>query len=185
MFGSIKIKNEERHRKSVASFDEVSKISPKKEGILKNERGSILDYSPGGLVGAFVTGAVLLTFAATYGYNRCWNNRVIKTEGICSVSRPTGVLGHVEHTKYYDGSEDVKIYPGWLGHRLVGSKLLQNLDGDNTVDRIRVDGPEWKMHRLTKILIREKDYPKNGREFDEADRTLVDERIRADKRMNK
>ena len=112
-----------------------------------------------------------LTFLGVRGYNNLMNNREIEKPSYRTVSYATGLTGHVEHTQFSDGSQDVKIYPG-LGHRLWDSKLYQDRDGDGDVDRIRQNGAEWKMNRLSKMLIREQDYDKHKKEFDEADEKL-------------
>ncbi len=107
----------------------------------------------------------------TRGCNMLWNNREIVKDGYTSKSRATGLTGHIEYTKYSDGSQDVKVYHG-LGHRVFGSELYQDLDGDNKVDRIRYNGAEWKFNRLTKILIREEDINSNTGVFTKADKRL-------------
>ena len=70
-----------------------------------------------------------------------------------------------------DGSQDVKEYPS-LGHRLFDSELYQDLNGDGLVDRIRRNGAEWKMNRLSELLVREYDYQSDKERFDEADKQL-------------
>lgn len=111
------------------------------------------------------------SFLGFRGYDMLWNNRHITTPAHQTISYATGISGHVEYTKYTDGSHDIKIYPG-LGHRLFDSELYQDLDGDGDVDRIRRNGPEWKSNQLTKLLVRETDYESHQREFDEADEIL-------------
>ncbi len=113
-------------------------------------------------------GAILL---GTRGCDMAFNNRTIDKSAYHTESRATGLTGHVEYTRYSDGSQDVKIYPGF-SHRWFGSELQQDLNGDGLVDRIRQDGPEWKMHRLYDILVREQDYKANKARFDEADKQL-------------
>jgi len=105
------------------------------------------------------------------GCNMAFNNRTINKPAYHTESHATGLTGHVEYTRYSDDSQDVKIYPGF-GHRLFSSELHQDLNGDGLVDRIRQDGPEWKMHRLYDILVREHDYQTNEKRFDEADKQL-------------
>ena len=95
-------------------------------------------------------------FLVTMGLNMLWNNREIIEEEYTSKSITTGLVGHVEYTSYKDGSQDVKVYHG-LGHRLFGSELHQDLDGDDEIDRIRYNAPEWRFNRLTKILIKGRD----------------------------
>ena len=56
---------------------------------------------------------------------------------------------------------------------------FQNFDGDNTIDRIRID--EYKtrdVFSLENILVRMTDYSTNKKEFDKADNILLEERQR-------
>lgn len=110
-------------------------------------------------------------FGATRGCNLAWNNRDIQNEAHTTTSYATGITGHVEYTRFHDGSQDVKVYPG-LGYGLFDSELLKDFDGDGKVDRIRRNGAEWKMNRVTYVLDREKDYKEHRKKFDEADKTL-------------
>lgn len=105
------------------------------------------------------------------GCNMAWNNRTLNNPAYTSVNYANGLTGHVEYTRYADGSQDVKEYPG-LGHRLFDSELHQDLKGDGLVDRIRQNGAEWKMNSLSNLLVREYDYQDNKRQFDEADKQL-------------
>lgn len=105
------------------------------------------------------------------GLNNLCNNRTINKPSYETHSYATGLTGHIEYTKYHDGSKDVKIYPS-LGHRLWDSELHQDLDGDGKIDRIRRQGAEWKMNRLSELLVRENDYLTNKKRFDEADKRL-------------
>lgn len=113
---------------------------------------------------------VILLFGMR-GCNMAWNNREIVRVGYISNSRATGLIGHVEYTRYSDGSQDVKLYHD-LGRRLFGSELYQDLDGDNKIDRIRYNGAEWKLNRLSKILIREDDMTSEISTFTKADERL-------------
>ena len=105
------------------------------------------------------------------GCNIMWNNRTLNKSAYISVNYATGLTGHIEYTQYADGSQDVKEYPG-LGHRLFDSELHQDLNGDGLVDRIRQNGAEWKMNRLSDLLVREYDYQTNRERFDKADKQL-------------
>jgi hypothetical protein len=116
-------------------------------------------------------GILTLIACGTKGCNRAFNNRTINNQAYHTESRATGLNGHVEYTRYKDGSQDVKIYPG-SGHRMFSSELHQDLDGDGLIDRIRQDGPEWKWHRLNIILVRKFDYQQNQNRFDKADKEL-------------
>lgn len=126
--------------------------------------------------GTFMTMAVYLgilggIFLGVRGCNAAFNNRTIDNPTHHTESRAIGLAGHIEYTKYADGSQDVKIYP-WFGHRLIGSELHQDLDGDNVIDRIRRNGPEWKMNRLIEVLVKEEDYVTNKERFDKASKQL-------------
>jgi len=105
------------------------------------------------------------------GCNMAWNNRTFDRPAYTSVNYATGLTGHIEYTRYADGSQDVKEYPG-LGHRLFDSELHQDLNCDGLVDKIRRNGAEWKMNRLSELLVREHDYHANKGRFDEADKQL-------------
>ncbi len=105
------------------------------------------------------------------GCNNAWNNKEIERLSSYTVSYATGLSGHTEYTKYQDGSQDLKIYPG-LGHRLWDSEFHEDLDGDNKIDRIRRHGSELKMNSLRELLIRSQDYDTNKEKFDEADANL-------------
>ncbi len=115
-----------------------------------------------------IVGVLLLSVR---GCNMAFNNRTLIKPAYISNSYAQGLYGHIEYTKYSDGSRDVKIYPGFA-HRLFDSELHQDLDGDRKVDRIRQNGAEWKMNRLSELLVRENDYSANQERFDEADGQL-------------
>ncbi len=119
------------------------------------------------IVGAMIA----VSLVGVRGCNMAWNNRTLNKPAYTSVNYATGLSGHVEYTRYADGSQDVKDYPS-LGHRLFDSELHQDLNGDGLVDRIRQNGAEWKMNRLTDLLVRENDYQDNKNRFDEADKQL-------------
>ena len=125
---------------------------------------------------------IVLFIVLAKGCNMLFNNRYIQTASTETTSYAKGLVAHIEYTKYKDGSEDVKKYPDILGHRYLSSTLYQNFDGDDFVDRIRKNGPEWKMHRLKGILVRETDYEKNKKEFDKGDKLLAEVRKRAMKK---
>ncbi len=83
--------------------------------------------------------AIVVALGVTKGLNHYLNDNEINAPGYKSVSYATGLSGHVEYTRYSDGSQDVKIYPG-LGHRLFDSELHQDLNGDGHVDK---DKTKW------------------------------------------
>jgi len=112
-----------------------------------------------------------ITFGIPRACNTAFNNRTIVKPGYYAVTRATGFNGHKEYIRYTDGSQEIKVYPS-LGHRTFGSKVYQDLDGDNLVDRIRNHGPEWKMHRMGELLIRGNDYQDHKSDFDKADQQL-------------
>ena len=112
---------------------------------------------------------VVLIGGLTRGCNALFNDKNISNEKYNLVSKSTGIFGHNEYVKFSDGSAQVKIYPGLLGHRYSSSKLYEDLNGDALTDRIRINGPEWKFHKLQNILIREKDYSSHKKMFEEGD----------------
>jgi hypothetical protein len=116
-------------------------------------------------------GLLVLIAGVSRGCNVAFNNRTINNQAYHTESRATGLNGHIEYTRYKDGSQDVKIYPSW-GHRMFSSELHQDLNGDGLIDRIRQDGPEWKDNRLNTILVRKFDYQQNKARFDKADKEL-------------
>jgi len=121
----------------------------------------------------FVGTLLVLPLGGVAGCNRAFNNKTIETPAYELHSYGTGINGHVEYTKYSDGSQDIKVYPGW-GHRMFDSDLFQDLDGDGKVDKIRRNGAEWKMNSIREILVREQDYKANKKRFDNADERLQD-----------
>ena len=111
-------------------------------------------------------------FLITRGCNNLFNNKQMKSNFYSTDSYAIGITGHVEYTRYNDKSKEIKVYPG-LGHRLFDSELLQDLNGDGKIDRIRRNGAEWKVNSLIEILVREYDFDKNKDRFDEADKMLM------------
>ena len=124
-----------------------------------------------GLYAGIIGGMCLALLGGTRGCNTVLNNRTINKPAYNTESYATGLTGHVEYTKYLNGSQDVKIYPG-LGHRLWDSELHQDLNGNGFVNRIRKNGSELKMNRLSELLVREHDYEAHKNRFDKADKRL-------------
>jgi len=120
------------------------------------------------LYGAFIGGVLLGTKACDMAFN----NQTVLKPGYFMKSKATGIMGHEEYVQYTDGSREVKLYPNIIGHRYGSSEFYQDLNGDGKVERIRINGPEWKMHKLETILIRENDYETNKEKFDKADQKL-------------
>jgi len=120
-----------------------------------------------------------LLFGAFRGCNMSHNNKVINTSAYSMKSYATGINGHIEYIVYTNGSQDIKEYPG-ISHRFWDSKLYQDLDGDNLVDRIRQNGAEIKMNKLSELLVREYDYKNNKEKFDKADNLL--NKLKGDKK---
>lgn len=120
------------------------------------------------LYGAIIGGALLGTRVC----NSAFNNQTVNKPSYFMKSDSTGLYGHQEYVQYSDGSREVKRYPNYLSHRYGSSELCQDLDGDGKVDRIRINGPEWKMHKLETILTRENDYENHKSKFDAADKKL-------------
>ncbi len=113
-------------------------------------------------VGALLVGA--------RGCNMAFNNKTLNGPTYTSVNHAKGLSGHIEYTRYADGSQDVKEYPNF--GRLFDSTFHQDLDGDGLVDRIRRNAGEWESNRLEEFLVREHDYKANKEKFDEADEQL-------------
>lgn len=111
--------------------------------------------------------AVLALLALfTRGCSSYNNNRVITSNSYETFSYAQGINGHVEYTKYSNGSQDVKVY-------YTHSELFcQDFDGDNKADRIRENASRLKAKKLSYILIRCDDYKNNKEKFDEADKLL-------------
>ncbi len=126
--------------------------------------------------------AILSLYAVAFGIaggcNRYWNNKEIKKPGVHAISRGTGLSGHKEYVRFSDGSEEVKVYHS-LGHRSMRSYTYYNTNGDDSVDRIRVQGSVLSSNKLVDMLVRDTDYQENEEEFDKADKTLLEERARA------
>lgn len=134
----------------------------------------------GVMAGAAVIGVMAsVIISGIHGCNRFNNNRVEKNQGYELYSRTVGISGHEEFVRYKDGSQEVKTYSG-IGHRVFSSKLYRDLEGNNLVDQIRVQGGEIKMNKLTKLLIRELDYTTHKGEFNEADNKLLELKKRYD-----
>ncbi|MBM3200574.1 hypothetical protein FJZ53_06565 [Candidatus Woesearchaeota archaeon] len=132
----------------------------------------------GGLITLIaVVGIYAAAFGIIGGCNRYWNNKEIKKPGVHAVTNATGLLGHREYIRFDDGSEEVKVYHG-LGHRSAKSYTYYNTDGNDTVDRIRIQGSALSHNRLIDMLVRETDYQDNKEEFDKADKMLLEERAR-------
>lgn len=100
--------------------------------------------------------------------NRLLNNKKVETAGYISISVAKGIAGHVEYTCYKGGLQEVKAYPRMIGD----TEHYLDFNGDNAVDRIRVEGSALKLNSLREILIRENDYPLHKEEFDDADKMM-------------
>ena len=121
----------------------------------------------------FLSG-LALALTSFFAYERNQNNYQISNSKLSSYSRATGYLSgsdKVEYTKLKDGSEEIFIGDGRKRLR------YQNLDGNDTIDRIRIDkillGDATK---LEDILIRKIDYTEHKADFDRADDLLKEER---------
>ncbi|MDK2849661.1 MAG: hypothetical protein PWP03_248 [Candidatus Woesearchaeota archaeon] len=122
-----------------------------------------------GIIGTVVT----FNYGMSNKINKFFNDKIIEKPGYYLVSYPKGLFGHVEFTKYKDGSFEVLIYKGF-GREAYSSKLYQDINGDGLVDRIRVNDVAWKYHKLNDLLIRDFDYETHKEEFDKADKVLED-----------
>ncbi len=148
----------------------------KKNSGVQGLKGSV---DKGLLIGLGIIGGTLLGIR---GCNSFWNNRVINTSAYKTVSHATGLVGHLEYTQYKNSSQEVKELPGIFGHKMVSSTLYEDIDGNGTVDRISVSGPEWKMYR-GEIFVRDQNYIRKKELFDKGDRLLVEERTRLNDKL--
>ncbi|MFA6088815.1 MAG: hypothetical protein WC755_03045 [Candidatus Woesearchaeota archaeon] len=114
----------------------------------------------------------LTIFGIGRGCNSYFNDKTQNTQSHYTVSKPTGISGHTEYTRYKDGGVDVKVYPNF-GHRYFDSKFYQDINGDGKVDRIRISNGEVRGNSLNKILDREYDYNQNKVEFNGADSLVL------------
>tara|TARA_Y100000034_G_C6732953_1_gene324834 strand:+ start:244 stop:654 length:411 start_codon:yes stop_codon:yes gene_type:complete len=101
--------------------------------------------------------------------NLVMNNHNHRTPDQKTHSRSSGVYGHEIYTRFSDGSQEVGIHPGYP--RSFESKLFEDLDGDDKVDRIRTTSNEFWMNQEN-ILTRGSDYKSNSKDFDNGDRLL-------------
>src|SRR3989344_7278745 len=88
------------------------------------------------------------------GCNSLIYQDTINKPGYHAESFSTGLAGNIIYTKYSDGSQDVKIRPGWPFMR---ERFHQDLNGDGLVDRTRLGSP-FVRGGLKDILIRSTDY---------------------------
>lgn len=108
---------------------------------------------------------------------RSCNNYTINKQNLHSHSTSTGsVLNFMykkEYTRLNNGSEEILV----RDER--GVRLYQNFDGDDKMDRIRIEKYATRdVFVLENILIREQDFPQNTNEFREADKLLLEERMK-------
>lgn len=124
-------------------------------------------------IGLWIAGVGLGLTALVGGLRSC-NNYTVNKPNLTSHSRATGFYyftDKAEYAKLKDGSEEILIRDR---KRIV---RYQNLNGDNTIDRIRIDGHSTRdVFELENILIRSPDYSTNKAEFDKADDILLQER---------
>lgn len=127
-------------------------------------------------LGIGVAAIIGVMLAAGRGCNNYFNNQKVSRLESQTVSYATGLTGHHEFTLYTDGTSDMKIYPSYFGHRWGASKYYEDTNGDRKVDKIRINGPEWKMHKIEDIFTRNKDYLSQKKKFDEADSIMAHDR---------
>ena len=118
-------------------------------------------------IGPWIAGIGLGIFALVGGLRSC-NNYQIQNPNFTSNSRATGndqFTNKAEYTRVKDGSEEMLIRDGKRIFR------FQNFDGDDAIDRIRIDKYSTRdVFGLENILVRTSDYPTNKTDFDEADK---------------
>ena len=120
----------------------------------------------------FILLACLVVALIGYGINTAFNRRIIEHEAYTSYNQVHGPLGHIEYTVYKNGATDIKVYNS-VGHRAVGSLLYQETNGDNYVDKIRRNGPEWRFNQLVYILLAETDSVTHEKDFEKANEMLA------------
>ncbi len=125
-------------------------------------------------------GGISIASVITFGsiLSSC-NDYNITRPNLVSNSRPIGKIlsGKIEYTKLKDGSEEIYIDAATFFVRNEKVRIYQNLDGDDKVDRIRVQS--YKMRGVTAledILIRNLDFDQYSKEFEEADKLLLQQR---------
>jgi hypothetical protein len=96
----------------------------------------------------------------------------IKNDRLASKSRQEGFIDRTEYTRLKNGAEELIVLEG------AKATLYQNFDGDNTVDRIRIEKAAGIGFYVDDILIREKDYKTHEKTFDSADKLLLEERTK-------
>jgi hypothetical protein len=126
--------------------------------------------------GKWIAGAICAAYIAIFPiitvYVKNKQNQDIETSQLTSHARATGLTSKIEYTKLKDGSEEVLINTS--GAVIT---LYQNFDGDDTVDRIRVDKYVTRdTFTLDTILLRETDYQTHQKQFKEADDILKEQR---------
>lgn len=135
------------------------------------------------LILATCVGAVL---GALRGCNVCLNTSEKKTPTSHTISRPIGLFGRVEYTRFNDKSVEVKVYNGIAtsAHRY---DLLQDRNGDGLVDKLKKYCVIWNRENrnlekegFNDVLVREKDYATHKDEFDRADEQLLEYKVLAD-----
>lgn len=127
------------------------------------------------IIGLSITGVAVLTLALSTLLKSC-NNYSLSNRNLTSTSRALSTWdfrSKLEYTKLKDGSEEMIHI---TGRRIT---LYQNLDGDNTIDRIRKEKYVIRdIFKLENILLRRYDYGTNSAGFNSADSLLIAERER-------
>ena len=123
-----------------------------------------------GVTAVVVAPASIISRACNY----VTNTGARQTTAYNVVSYSDGFFGHVDYTRFPDGSQDVLVIPeSFRGG--IDTMLYQDNDGDGTVDLIRtwaVQGLDRR--RLEVIAARSIDYDSQRGKFDAADMLLQD-----------
>lgn len=124
----------------------------------------------------WIAGVGLASMALITGFRNC-SNYEINNSNLISSSRGTTSLNPLkatdktEYTILKDGSEEILIREG---KRMF---LYHNFDGDNKIDRIRIDKYTSRdIFNLENILVRGSNYNESKADFDKADNILARER---------
>ncbi len=117
-------------------------------------------------------GAIIGTVFGFHACNVVCNDRIEKTDSYLLVSKPDGIMGHIEYVRYEDASQEVKEYSGF-GHRIFGSEICEDRNGDSLTDHIRRNSGEVFMNRLDDLFVRSQDYALHAQDFDNCDQKIA------------
>ncbi|GEM_PF-3721586 len=125
------------------------------------------------IFGTVIFATIGLSAGMLLGMRSC-NNWDIKRENLESHSRATGLtLDKIEYTKLSDNSEEIVLREDST------IKRYQNFDADDKIDRIRIEKFKTRdVFGLETVLIRDIDFSTSQEEFNNADKTLLQQRAK-------